>query len=62
MTKKFFKAILDENVKAFIIYINSFAAKITSNLAQEVQIPLLVVKKTIILAKYLNFFEVLLKE
>lgn len=58
----FAKAILDEDVKAFVSYISNLTVKMTTHSAKKVQISMLLVKKIIILVKYLDFMEVFSKK
>ena len=53
---------LDGNTKVFIVYVASLTSKITIHLACKVQITLLIIKKVIVLAKYLDFTDVFSKE
>ena len=55
---------MDENVKAFVVYMNSLSlgSKITIHLAWKAQLALLLAEKVIILAKYLDFADVFSKE
>lgn len=60
--KEFAKETLEKNIKNFVIYITSFNSKqITIYLAWEAQIDLLLTKKFVILAKYLDFVDIFLK-
>ena len=43
--KKFIKAALDENIKAFVVYISSLGPRIIIYLARKVWIALLLAKK-----------------
>ena len=61
--KKFAKASLDQNVKAFIVYIASLKFNLMSiHPASKAQIILLLAKKIKILTQYLDFLDVFLKE
>ena len=55
---------LDENIEAFVVYVNSLSlgSKMTIHLAGKAQIALLLAKKVTVLAKYLDFADVFLKE
>lgn len=55
---KFIEAILDENVKSFMPYINSLAAKISINLAKKGKIYLLLIEKITIPPDYSDFADV----
>ena len=52
--KKFAKAALDKNIKAFMIHVSSLSlrSKISTDPAQKAQIALLITKKVIMPAKY----------
>ena len=62
--KKFAKAALDKNVKAFVVHISflSLRSKITIHLAWENQIALLLAKEITILVKYADFANIFLKK
>lgn len=53
---------LNKNIKAFVIDITYWRAKISIYLAYEAQITLLLTKNVTILDKYLNFANVFLKK
>ena len=53
---------MDENIKAFVVYISSFRSKITIYPVRKAQIALLLAKKVTILAKYSDFANVFLEE
>lgn len=57
---KFAEVILNENIKVFVAYINSLAAKITFYLVKKAQISLLLVEKITIPAEYLDFANIFL--
>ena len=62
--KVFTKGVLNKNIEAFMVYINSLSLELkkTICLAKEVQIALLLAKKFIILGKYSDFAEVFLEK
>ena len=60
--KKFAKAALDENVKAFMVYVAFFTSKISIHSAREAQIALLLAKKVIIPFEYSDYVDVRSKE
>ena len=60
--KKFAKVALDENIKAFIVYVRSLEPKINIYLARKAQMALLLAEKVTVLAKYSDFADVFLKE
>ena len=53
---------LDENVKAFVMYITFLSLKLMPISAQETQIALLIIKKMQIPSKYLDFLDVFLEK
>ena len=53
---------LDENVKAFVVYVNFLKLKMTIQLARKAQLILLLVEKVIVPAKYLDFSNMFLKK
>ena len=53
---------MDENIEAFVVYVNSLRLKMTIHLAKKVQIALLLAKKVTILTKYLDFANVFLEK
>ena len=60
--KKFAKAILDENIEAFVVCVAFFTLKIIIHPAQEAQIALLLTKEVIIPEKYSDFADIFSKE
>ena len=58
--KEFTKVVLNENIKALVIYVRSLEAKITIHLARKAQRNLLLDKKVTVLAEYLDFTDVFL--
>ena len=62
--KEFAKVALDENIKVFVVYMNSLSlgSKMTIDPAQEAQITLLLAKEVSVLAQYSDFANVFLKE
>ena len=63
--KKFDKVALDENIKAFVIYVTFFSLKeltMIIHLVKEAQIALLLAKKVKILTKYSDFSDVFSEE
>ena len=61
--KEFIKAVLDENVKAFVVHVTSFSFNLMPiYLAQKAQIALLVAKEVKVLIKYSDFLDVFLEE
>ena len=60
--KKFAKIAFDKNIKAFVVNVNSLVSKITIYPVGETQIALLLAKKTIVPAKYLDFADVFLEK
>ena len=53
---------LDENIKAFVVHVASLTLKMTIHLAKEAQLALLLAKKVTVLAEYVDFVDVFLKE
>ena len=54
---------LNENIEAFIVYMQSFSLNLMSIYpTQKAQIALLITKKVQILTKYLNFSDIFLKK
>ena len=53
---------MDENIKAFVMHIVSLWFWITIHLAKEAQMALLLAKEDTVLAKYLDFADMFLKE
>ena len=53
---------LDENIETFVIYVTILTSKMIIYLAQKAQIVLFIAKKITVLAKYLDFANVFLKE
>ena len=60
--KEFAKAALDENVKAFVVYISSLGSKISIYPAKEAQLTLLLTKKVPVPTKYSDFVDVFLEK
>ena len=62
--KEFAKATLDDNIEVCVLYISflSLRSRMTIHLIKKAQIILLLAKKITILAKYLDFADVFLKE
>ena len=61
--KKFTKAVLDENVEAFVVHVPSLNLNsMPIYLAREAQIPLLVAEEVKILTKYSDFSNVFSEE
>lgn len=61
--KKFAKAELDENVKAFVVHITFLSlSSMIIHLAREAQIALLLAKEVKISSKYLDFLDVFPEE
>lgn len=58
---KFAQVALDKNIKDFVAYINSLISKMIIYLAKKDPIALLLINKVIILAEYLNFVDIFLK-
>ena len=58
----FARAVLDENIEAFVIYVSSLGSKITIHLAKKAQITLLLAKKVTVLAKYSDFADIFLEK
>ena len=56
--KKFAKAVLDENVEAFIVYVSSLGSKISIYLARKAQLALLQTKKVTVPTEYLDFTDI----
>ena len=53
--KEFVTTVLDENIKAFVVYVSSLESRMTIHLARKAQLALLLVKKVTVLAEYSNF-------
>ena len=61
--KKFAKAVLNENIKTFMVHMTSFSlSTISIHPTREAQIVLLIVKEVKILAKYSDFSDVFLEK
>lgn len=60
--KKFANAALDENFKAFVIYMTSLISKMTIHPIGEAQIALLITKKVAILVDSLNYTDIFSKK
>ena len=60
--KEFAKVILDENVKAFVVYMASFTLKMLIYPARKTQIALFMAKRVTVTAEYLNFANVFSKD
>ena len=62
--KEFVKVAFNENIRAFVVHVSflSLRSKMTIYLARKVRIVLLLVKKVIVSAKYLDFADVFLEE
>ena len=60
--KKFAKAVLDENVKAFVVYVALLLYKMIIHLAWKVQIALLIAEKVTVPIKSADFSNIFLKE
>ena len=60
--KEFVKAVLNENVETFVIYVALLISKMTIYLVWKAQIALLVVKKITVLVKYFNYTNVFSKK
>ena len=61
--KKFTKAVLDKNVKVFVVHMTSFILNsMVIHPALETQIASLVIEKVQIPSKYLDFSDVFLEE
>ena len=62
--KEFAKAVLDENIKAFVVHVSSLSlrSKMMIHPAQEAQIASLLAEKVIVPAKYSDFANVFSKE
>ena len=59
--KKFIKAMLDEKIKVFVMYISSLGLRMTMHLAREAQLALLLAKKVNVPAKYSDFANIFSK-
>ena len=59
--KKFAKAALDENVRAFAVYVSSLGSRISIYLTKKAQLALLLTKKVTVLIKYSDFANVFLE-
>ena len=53
--KEFAKAVLDENVKAFVVHVSSLRSRITIRPMTEAQLALLLTKKVTVPAEYSDF-------
>ena len=60
--KLFVQALLDENIKVFIVHIALFTLKITIYQTLKAQIILFIVKNVTVLAEYAHFANVFLKK
>ena len=60
--KEFTKAVLDENVKAFVVYVAFLTSKMLIHPAQKAQIALLIAKEVIVPAEYSDFADVFSKK
>ena len=61
--KKFTKAALDKNIKAFVIYMIFFSLNsMTIHTDQKAQIALLVIKEAHILLKHSDFLDIFIKK
>ena len=60
--KEFAKAALDKTLKAFVIHISSLGSRMPIHPARKAQLTLLLAKKVIVIAKYLDFANVFLEE
>ena len=60
--KKFGKAVLDENIEAFMVHVSSLRSRIIIYPAREAQIALLLAEKVTVLAKHLDFADVFLEK
>ena len=60
--KEFLKAVLDENIEAFVVHISFLGSRITIHLAKKAQIALLLAEKVIFPAKHSDFADVFLEE
>ena len=56
--KKFAKAVLDENVEAFVVYVSSLGLRMTIHPARKAQLAFLLTKKVTVPAKYSDFADV----
>ena len=60
--KELAKAVLDENVKAFVVHVAFFISKMLIHPTRKAQIALLIAKKITMPAEYLDFADVFSKE
>ena len=60
--KQFAKAVLDENNEAFVMHVNFWGLKIIIYIARKAEMVLWLAEKVIILAKYSDFADILLKK
>ena len=60
--KKFAKAVLDENVKAFVMHVSSLGLRMTICPAKKAQLALLLAVEVIMPTEYLNFADVFLEK
>ena len=60
--KEFAKTELDENIKAFLIYVSSLGLRITIYPVKKAQIAFVLAKKVTVLAEYLDFANVFLEK
>ena len=60
--KKFAKAVLDENFKAFVVHVSFLRSKMTIHPARKAQLALLLVKKVTVPTKYRDFAHVFLEK
>ena len=56
------KAVLDEKIKVFVMYVSSLESKMTIKPVRKLQLALLLAKKVTVLAKYLYFVDILLEK
>ena len=60
--KEFAKAVLDESIKTFVVYMALLILKITIYLAKKTHIALLIAKKVTISAEYIDFANIFKKK
>ena len=53
---------MDENIKAYVVYVSFLELKMTIHLVREVQMILLLAEEVIVSAKYSDFANVFLEE
>ena len=56
------KAVLNENIKAFVVYVSSLELKMIIHQARKAQLALLLAKKVTVLAKYSDFANMFLEK